>query len=692
MSSHHALPIRVCAIRPSALRPLHVQLQLLTTLSLLSVTASYAADNPLEEVIVTALAVRSSVDDAIQPVDVLSGDALQTQLSSSIGETLAKQPGITATYFGPTASRPVIRGLSGERVQMLEDSISALDVSSLSEDHAVSIEDSLATQIEIVKGPAALLYGSGAVGGVVNILTNRIPEHAPDKAIGGSVNVRGDTALHERAGVAALELGNDALAVHLDGYKRSTEDVTVPGSAFSARATAAALADDPDAFLPQRRIYNSASESKGGALGASWLGNQGFVGMSLSGFSTYYGVPLAPGDHPADGGTHIDMQQTRYDLKAQLNGSDNGWLKALRLRAAHNNYQHAELEPDGAIGTQFEQQGTEARLTLDHQLGALQGSAGVQYRYLDFAALGAERFVPPSTSRNTGVFLFEQYPWQQLIFESGLRVEQQNVKPEAESGLPSYNKSATSASLGSLWKLGDAYSLALNLTHSQRHPSATELYANGPHDATGQFVIGATDLRQETANTVDLIWRGGTTLHWHVSAYLDQFHDYIYLAPTGAVDDDLPVYEYRQSDARYIGAEAALRWHVFEQAEQHLDMSLTTDYVRATLQDGSPVPQIPPLRFGTEFEYRCGAWHGTLSAFRYSKQTRTATNETSTDAYTLLDASIRYEWSLSADTTLQAFLRGTNLTDADARRHTSPLKEYAPLPGRSAQLGLQLQF
>ncbi|MGC3979940.1 MAG: TonB-dependent receptor [Steroidobacteraceae bacterium] len=663
---------------------------MITAISLFTGTAS-AADDPLEEVVVTALAMRSTIDDAVQPVIVLSGDELQNQLSSSIGETLAKQPGITASYFGPNASRPVIRGLSGERVQMLEDSISALDVSSLSEDHAVSIEDTLATQIEIVKGPAALLYGSGAVGGVVNVLTNRIPEKVPERAVSGTLQVRGDTALKERAGVASLDLGGSAVALHFDGYHRETDDVTVPGSAFSSSARADLLANDPDAFIPQHRIYNSASDSKGGAAGASLIGDNGFIGASVSSFATYYGVPLAPGENPADGGSHIDMHQTRVDLKGELKFSDS-WLQAVRVRAAHNNYAHAELEADGAIGTQFQQQGSEARVTLDHQFGDLKGSIGVQYRDLDFAALGDERFVPPSVTRNAGVFLFEQYDMQPLTLQTGLRIEQQRITPDAETGLPNYDKSALSASFGGLWKFDNNQSLAANFTHSQRHPSATELYADGVHDATGQFIVGDTNLKQETANTVDLIWRGGDTVHWHVSAYLDHFQDYIYLAPTGEVEEELPVFNYRQADARYIGAEASVHWHLFEVDDSHLDMTLTSDYVRATLRDGSPVPLIPPLRFGAELEYTQSAWRATLSAFRYNAQDRVADNETSTAGYTMVDASLSRDWSLTEHTTLQTFLRGSNLTDVEARRHTSPLKKYAPLPGRSAELGLTLKF
>jgi iron complex outermembrane recepter protein len=663
-----------------------------STLATLALThTAHAADEQLEEVTVTALAFRASIDDAIQPVEVLSGDELQQQLSSSIGETLAKQPGITATYFGPNASRPIIRGLSGERVMMLEDSLSALDVSSLSEDHAVSIEDSLASQIEIVKGPSALLYGSGAVGGVVNVLTDRIPEQAPARALSGQASLRADTATDERSGSAALNLGNEHVAVHVDGYSKKTDDVEVPNKVFSDTARDAALDANPAAFIPEGRLYNSASDSKGGAAGVSLLGDRGFIGVSVSGFDTVYGVPLAPGEDPADGGPSIDMKQTRVDLKGELRGDD-GWFKTLRVRAARNDYQHAEKEPDGAVGTLFNQIGTEARVSVDHQFGALQGNAGVQYKHLDFSALGDERFVPPSVTNSTGLFVFEQLPLDPLTLQGGVRVEHQRITPDAAASLPHYSDNATSLSVGGLWKLQEDHSLAINLTRSERMPTATELYADGAHEATGQFVIGDAALGKETSNGIDVIWRGGDVLHWHVSAYYNQFSNYIYLQPTGAVEDGLPVYEYRQAKARYVGAEAAVRWHVYEQGDSHLDIQLSADAVRASLADGSAVPQIPPLRVGVELNYAAGNWISTLSAFRYAKQDRVAENETPTDGYTLVDASISREWSLTANSSLTTFLKGSNLTDATARRHTSPLKEYAPLPGRSATLGVTVKF
>lgn len=340
---------------------------------------------------------------------------------------------------------------------------------------------------------------------------------------------------------------------------------------------------------------------------------------------------------------------------------------------------------------QFDQIGTEARAAVDHQLGALQGSAGMQYRRLDFSAAGEETFVPPSLTRSMGLFLFEQYPLDPLTLEAGLRYERQTIDPSADSGLPDYGASSVSGSLGGLWRFAPQFALAVNVTHSQRHPTAAELYADGPHEATSQFVIGSTALDKETANTLDVGLRGEGKVHWHLSAYLNQFSAYIYLAPTAEIEDGLPVFEYRQADARFTGAELEVTLPLLEKSANDLNLRLVADYVRARLADGSPLPQIPPLRFGGELNYARDAWRAGLSAFRYAKQTRVAAYETDTDGYTMVDANVGYQWPLQSGSVL-VFLKGSNLADVDARRHTSPLKEYAPLPGRSGLLGVRVEF
>jgi iron complex outermembrane receptor protein len=649
-----------------------------------------AAEAELQEVVISSTPLRTTVEDAIQPVVVLAGAELHRQLTGSIGETIARLPGVTGSYFGPHASRPIIRGLGGERVQVLEDSIGALDVSSLSEDHAVSIEDFLTEQLEVVKGPATLLYGSGAVGGVVNLLTRRIPETIPEGGISGAVELRGDTVMDQRAVAGRIDLGAGSVALHADVYDRRSDDFSIPGPAWSRRLQEEMQALDTDAASPRDSVLNTDSRTRGGALGASLIGDRGLLGVGASRYETNYGVPLAPDEDPLAGGRRIDMQQDRLDLKAQLNGNGD-WLQAVRVRAAHNDYEHAELEASGDIGTQFLQQATELRAAADYTFGSLEGTVGAQARRLDFEAIGDESFVPPSLTESTGLFVFQRYQLDAVTLEGGLRAERQSIDPSAASGFASQSGTALSGSLGALWKRSSELSLAVNLSHSQRHPTATELYAHGPHEATGQFIIGDPGIGKETANTLDLVLRGGSVATWQISAWLSRFDDFIFLQPTGDADDGLPVYEYRQGGATLHGAEMELSAGVYQRGSGELRLRMTSDLVRGSLSNGGPLPAIPPLRAGLELRWTDAQWNAGLSAFRYGNQRRVAANEVPTDGYLMIDADFTFEQAL-ANGHIDWFIRGSNLADVEARRHTSPLKEYVPLPGRSLTAGLRWQF
>jgi len=657
-----------------------------------AVTLPALADTDLDEIVVTATALRSTVQDAVQPVAVISGAELQHDISSSIGETLASQPGITGTYFGPQASRPVIRGLGGERVQVLEDSISSLDVSSLSEDHAVSVEDLLAEQIEIVKGPAALLYGSGAVGGVVNIITRRVPEKLPDGGFSGAAELRGDSASQEHAVVGRVDAGLDSVAIHADGYAHSSGDIAVPGYVWTPALRAAALAADPNAVLPRDHVANTDSRADGGALGASWIADRGFVGAGCSVHDTNYGTPQSPADYAAGTGSRIDMHQDRCDFKAELQGSGDGWFQALRLRGARNQYRHSEIEFDGTVGTQFRQTGTEIRASLDHQEGGLRGTVGLQYRGIDFRAGGADMpLVPDSKTVQTGAFAFEQWHHDPLTIEAGLRVEHGRIDVDPSSGFNDYSGSAVSGSLGALWKFSGNVSAALNLTRSRRQPAALELYANGVHDATGQYIVGDPALRPETADTVDLVLRGTGHAEWQLALWSSHFRDFIYLAPTGLVQEGVPLFDYTQSDARLHGAEGQLKARLWHDGAAALALTLLGDYVRGTAAGDINLPKIPPWRLGGQLDFDRGPWHVGASVYRFAPQEQVAPFETPTDGYVDLGVDVGLRQTLQR-ATLSWFLKGSNLGDAVERRHTSPLKDYAPLPGRSVSAGVRVEF
>lgn len=644
--------------------------------------------HPLQEVVVTATALRESSLEVAQPTAVLAGDNLVRERGTSIGEALANTPGVSATYFGPQASRPVIRGQSGERVQVSEDGAESLDAAALSADHAVTIDPLLADRVEVLRGPATLLYGNGASGGLVNVLVRRVPEQAHDDAMEGAAELRGNTALGERAGALRLDGGVRGWSFHGDAYKRATDDVEVAGYALSRRLRESGAYTPEQIAASRGHIADSASELTGGALGVSRVGAAGFAGVAVSRFETQYGIP------GPEHGVSIDMKQTRFDLNSDWRPA-NSWLDSARLRASFNRYAHAELEDTGEVGTQYDQDGLSLRLAFEHApLARWRGSFGVQYREIDFVATGEEAFVPASLTRNAGLFAYEERAFGPLTVELGARLEQQRISgDEVPVG---YDATRANLAGGLVWQFAAGWSSALNLTSTQRHPTSTELYANGPHVAVQRFEIGDATLRPERATTIDASLRYHGEPHdaaWSLSltAFQSDYRDYIYTVFTGAVEDELPVALYRQDDARFRGAEAEIELPPLEVAGGKLTTRLLADLVRARLVGGGDLPQIPPLRVGAEVRFSRAAWSAGISAHRFDDQHRIAANETPTAGYTMLGADASWELPF-AGRRLLAYLRGENLLDEDARRHTSPLKEFAPLPGRSLAAGVRLEF
>lgn len=661
-----------------------------------------------EEIIVTSTALRESALDIAQSAIVLSGDALRRDIASSIGETIDTQLGVSATYFGPTASRPVIRGLGGDRVLMLQDGLSALDVSSLSQDHAVAIESVLADQIEILRGPATLLFGSGAVGGVVNVVDGRIPTSFSEDADHAAIEVRADSASNERTGVGRIDFGTENLRVHVDGFRRSTDDVEIPGYAYSARERAEHLSEEPDETFERGKLHNSASETGGGTIGISTGGPGGFIGFSASRYETEYGIPAVHGhaeeeeEEPDEDGldhegehehdVRIDMRQDRYDLKAERELGVGAWER-VRLRAAYSDYEHRELEGD-EVGTQFEQQGLELRLNVDHSaVRGWRGTWGAHYLNTDFTVDGLEAFTPPSRTEQVGAFIFEKRSFGDLTLELGSRIEHQRVRPASEFDYPRYEDTAYSFSSGLVWDFSPEHSAAINLTRSQRHPQSAELYANGAHLATARYEIGNEDLNKETANTIDLTLHRHPDKgpHWSVSAFYNDFEDYIYAQAIDEELAELPVFAYMQTDAELYGLEAEVTLPIIDSSQSQLELRIASDYVRGKLADGGDLPQLPPWRYGMELHYERGALHLGFEGYVYAEQDRIAEFERPTEGYTMVDADVSYRLDFGSNTLL-LFLRGNNLLDEEARRHTSPLKEVAPLPGRSVVFGVRAEI
>ena len=668
-------------------------------LAMLVSYSTHAQETRPEEIIVTSTALRETALEVAQPASVLGGDALRRQIASSLGETIASELGVSATYFGPSSSRPVIRGLGGERVRMLHDGVSALDVSSLSQDHAVAVETVLADQIEILKGPATLLFGSGAVGGVINVVDGRIPTNFSRDANRRSVEVRGDTAADERTAVGRIELGSDSARIHIDAFRRNTSDVSIPSYAFSAAERAEHREAQLEEAFEHGTLENSDSETRGGAFGVSTGSDVGFIGIAVGRYDTNYGVPAAHHEHgdgedeeaPEHGhDLRIDMRQDRYDLKAERALAFGPWER-VRLRASYNDYEHRELEGD-ETGTIFEQSGLEIRGNLDHgEIAGWRGTLGAQYVETDFEARGDEAFVPPSVTRQFAVFAFEKRDFGAVTLELGARGEHQRIDPRGIEW--SYDETAASLSTGIVWSFTDAYSLAANLTRSQRHPQSAELYSNGLHLAIGRFEIGTPSLKKETANTVDLTLHRHAErgVHWSLSAFHNDFADFIYSMDAGEAVEGLPLFRYTQADAELYGFEGELTVPLFQAGDRRFEMRLASDYVRGRLDRGGDLPQMPPLRYGIELHYERGPLHVGAEGYRHARQDKTGSNERETDGYTLLDLDVSYRLAFGGNTVLM-FLRGSNLLDEDARRHPSPLKEIAPLPGRSLHAGLRAEF
>lgn len=665
----------------------------------------------LEGVVVTATPLRQSAEELNQPVELLTGQALEDARAATLGDSVGRLPGVHAAGFGPGASRPVIRGLDGARVQTLSGGLSSLDASTVSADHTVSIEPFLAEQIEVLKGPATLLYGSGAIGGAVNVVDGRIPELLPAQPgqLSGRADLRAASGNHERSGMFRLDGGGERWAWHADGLHRDAGDIAIPGFAESA-AQLAEEGEEPD-LDRFGRLPNSALRSRSAAFGLSRIGDRGLFGASFSELASVYGIPghahhhdehEDEGEHEgeedaADGepeAVRIDLRQRRFDLKANrlqpFAGHD-----SLQLRLARSDYRHLELEGE-AVGTRFDNDGLEARLEAVHQPWAgWLGAWGLQYGRRDFRARGEEAFVPDSRSRDLGLFLIEQRPlgadWR---LDLGARLDRVEIAPAsaAATSLPSRRFDPFSASAALGWDASDALHVTLGLDHAERAPTAEELFSDGPHAATRGYEIGNPALDHERARRLEL------GLHWHharwsakAAIYTTRFSDFIYLIDTGEELEELPLRQWSQADARFRGIEAETLLELADGPAGHWELRLSADRVRARLDHGDRLPRIPADRLGAELRWQRDHWRASLAAVYHAEQDRVALFERPSASYTLIDTRLAYGFDRGRHH-FELFLDGHNLSDREARPHTSWLKELAPLPGRSVVGGLRVFF
>ncbi len=688
-------------------KPNPMTLALMLAYSLAPNPAAAAPDVPQEgsapvllpAVVVQASSLELGADEMTTPVTVLEGEELRARSAATLGETLEGQAGTTATHFGAGASRPVIRGMDGPRVRVLSHGSEVMDASTISQDHAVTVEPLLARQIEILRGPSGLAYGGGAIGGVVNVLDDKIPTRVPARGVEGHVELRAGSAAREGAGAFAVTAGSGNFAIHAEGLKRDANDYRV-GSGWSGGS----------------KVEGSDNQTQTGSLGVSWIGDRGYLGLAYTGQRNAYGLPghshdledchthgnhLHCGTHSHDdeedehdheeehghGVPRVDLRSDRWDLRGEYLDPFAGFSR-VRFSAGLTDYRHDEKE-GGTVATRFRNKAKDGRLELQHQpLAGWRGVLGLQSSVRDFSALGEEAYVQPTITRRHALFLLEEKRIGDWRLEGALRHEWQDI--EVEGALPDRSHRGTSISLGANWRFAPQYSLGLSLTRAQRLPTAEELYADGLHTASATYERGNSELQRETSRNIDLSLRktaGETT--FSVSVYHNRITDYIY-ANTLDELNGLQLIEYAQGDAVFTGMEASLR----QQLGRNFGLTLFGDYVRGRLerQGGENLPRIPAARLGTRLDARWGEhWRGEAELYRVARQDRVASYESETPGYNMFNLRLSYGTKLNG-LPAEFYLKGENLTDQLAYAHTSFIKNVAPLAGRNITLGLRVSF
>ena len=702
----------------------------------------------IEQVDVTATPFKSSIMESAQPVTVLAGDELRRNQASTLGETLKNEVGVHSSYYGPVSSSPIIRGLNGPRVLITQNSLDVSDASRVGPDHVVATEASTAEQIEILRGPATLFYGSGAIGGVVNIVDDRVPSSNEAK---GAFSIGHNTVSSEDEVSAAYTGGTGQFAFHVDGFWRDGSDYKIPG--IAQLETEEEHEEEGHAEHSEGILENSASESMGFNVGTSLLLDNGFIGLAYGRLERLNGIPGHDHGHEEEHEEGLDedlaaheeeeivvmsdLVQNRWQLISELS-LDNPWLSGINTRIGFTDYEHAEIE-NGSVGTVFGNETLQARVDLLLQdIDGWHGALSLEAKTSDFEAIGEEAFTPPNHTKNYAIALMQEKHIGDFLWQIGARVEKVtlNADPLAldEDGdeivqFDELSFTPYSASAGLVWDFSEDYNAAFSMTHAQRAPSATELFSYGPHLGTSSFEVGAyfsldqdeehphfvegNSVAEEISNNIDLSLRKHSgNVGWVLNVFYNQVDNFYYERSTGFTSEDveahdhegelptaedalhdehghgvLPVYIFEQADATLYGLEAELAWQINPQ----LKLTMWGDSIRGKLDNGGNLPRIPPVRLGSQLRFQTSDWDAEIGISHYFDQERVAALETRTDGYTLVDAEVTYTFA-TYDNDFTIFLKGNNLTNEDARVHSSFLKNQAPLPGRGFSIGVRGMF
>lgn len=745
-------------------------------------SANFSLQNTaMENIVVTANSLETTVLESVTPVSVLAGEELRKRQMPTLGETLKTTPGIHSTYFASVAGNPVIRGNDGPRVKITQNNLDVSDASRVGADHNVGTDASTAIQIEVLRGPATLQYGSGAIGGVVNVVDNRIPKYVPD-GLEGEAELRHETATNERFGKVDLNVGDGNWAFHVDAFTRETDDVEIPG--FAER--------EPEEDEEEGTIENSSIDAENVTVGLSYVGDKGYFGASMQILDNMYGVPGHSHHHHEDEEEHdedehdeeehgeeeeeivmLDVDNRRYQVAGELYRPFEG-INNIKIAAGYTDYQHVEFEGD-TTGTRFANETSELRLSADHEsLGGWHGTVGLHLSNSDFEAIGDEAFTPANETQMVGLYIVEEKQFGDVLVQLGGRIERNELSADSFDvplaheeehdedhdddhdeehedeheheeeltavSFPDLSYTSMSLSAGFNWQYTDGYSFAANLSHSQRAPTQAELFSAGEHVATSTFDLGAfftlndegeielsgSDIDEEVANNIDLTWRKFSgDWGFTITLFYNQVDNYLYQADTGFTFEDehghedehhddhdedhedeheddhddehgdehdheeeeaLPILNFRQEDATLYGFEAEMQYQI----NDIFRIKAFGDYIRAEVDSGD-LPRIPPLRFGGELAFEYEGWAGDIGAIWYDDQTNVAEFESETEGYTLLEAGVTYTVT-TQNVDWLFFARGTNLTDEEARVHSSFLVDDAPLPGRGFTMGVRANF
>ena len=696
----------------------------------------------LEVVDVIGVPLHTSKIESAQPVSVLAGQNLRKKQAATLGETLKREIGVQSSYYGGVASSPIIRGLDGPRVLITQNGLDVSDASRVGPDHVVATEASTAEQIEILRGPATLFYGSGAIGGVVNVVDDRIPT---DSLAKGAFVAEYQSVSDASALSGAYTGGNEIVAFHVDGFWRDRDDYEIPGAA--ELETEEEHEEEGHDEHDDETLENSASESYGFNLGGSLLFDNGHIGLSYGRLDRLNGVPghgheeegeehddeMEEEGHDEDGHEEeeenilSDLEQDRWQLISEFH-LDGPHIASISTRMGYTDYQHAEIhdedeeghdeDEDGDShdeefeeGTVFKNKTWQIKTDIVHnEIARWKGAISLEIKNTDFEAIGEEAFTPPSETREMSLAIVEERHAGNILWQLGARIDNVTIKAIDQE----LDFTPISASAGLVWDFNEGYNIGASLTHAERAPSAAEIFSNGPHIATRAFEAGAlftveqnnnqielaagntASIDKETSNNVDLSLRKFEgNIGFVFNVFYNQVDNYYALINTGLTTAQLdgdaeeifPIYLFEQSDATISGLEAEFVW----QFQPNFKWTIWGDTVNAKLKGGEYLPRTSPTRLSTQLNFDQGPWSAETSVTRYFEQDNIASNETSTEAYTLLDARVSYDLPLTGYDS-NVYLAADNLTDEEARVHTSFLKDQAPLPGRNLKLGFQLSF